>query len=55
VAASVIVSPNPTLRLTSSLLFRVAEPGLGPSPPWLARIGLQYTFASGLFRRGEDR
>lgn len=52
IGPSLIVVPNPLFRLVVSSLFRVDKPGLGPSPPYLFRVGLEYTFSSGLFRRG---
>lgn len=48
VATSLILIPNPLFRLTLTGLWRVSEPRLGPSPSYVLRLGLQYTFASGL-------
>jgi hypothetical protein len=43
-APSLIFSPDPQLRMTLSGLFRVIDPDLGPAPPWVLRLGLEYTF-----------
>ncbi len=53
VATSLIFTPNPLFRFTATGLFRIDEPRLGGSPPWVFRLGLTYTFASGLFQSGE--
>ncbi len=50
---SLIAIPNPLFRLTLSALFRVGKPDLGPSPSSVIRLNFQYTFASGLYRKGE--
>ena len=55
IGTSLIFTPNPLFRLTATGLYRVAEPRLGPSPPWVFRAGFTYTFASGLFQSGELR
>lgn len=49
-AGSVIVVPNPLFRITLSGLARVSKPELGPSPDYVVRLGLTYTFASDLFQ-----
>ncbi|MDT8408426.1 MAG: c-type cytochrome [Wenzhouxiangellaceae bacterium] len=48
--ASLIWVPNPLFRVMLSGLANIDEPGLGPAPDNIIRIGFQYTFASGLFR-----
>ena len=53
IGTSLILSPNPLFRLTLTGLTRVAEPRLGPSPPWVVRLGLTYTFSSSFFRSGD--
>lgn len=53
VGTSVIFAPNPLFRFVATGLYRIAEPHLGPSPPWIVRVGLTYTFASGLFQSGD--
>ncbi len=50
VGASLVLIPNPLFRVTLSGLYRISEPHLGPSPPFVARLNFQYTFASGLFQ-----
>ncbi|MDA3934871.1 MAG: cytochrome c [Gammaproteobacteria bacterium] len=45
--------PNPLFRVVLTGLVNVDEPGLGPAPDSVIRLGFQYTFASGLFRGGE--
>ena|GEM_PF-1171103 len=52
IGTSLIVTPNPLIRLLLTGLWRVDKPGLGPSPSYVVRVGLQYTFASGLFQSG---
>lgn len=53
IGTSLILTPNPLFRFTATGLYRVDEPRLGPSPPWVLRVGFTYTFASGLFQSGE--
>lgn len=48
--ASLIVTPNPLFQVTFSGLMRTAKPEIGPSPDFVFRVALQYTFASGLFK-----
>lgn len=49
-AGSLIIVPNPLFRITLSGLARVSKPELGPSPDYVVRLGLTYTFASDLFQ-----
>lgn len=44
VAPSLIFSPDPQIRLTTSALFRVHAPKLGPAPPWVLRLNLDFIF-----------
>ncbi|MDE2149485.1 MAG: cytochrome c [Gammaproteobacteria bacterium] len=53
VATDLIIVPNPLFRVTLGALVRVAKPSLGPSPPYVLRAAVTYTFASGLYRQGE--
>lgn len=41
---SLIYSPDPQIRFRATSLFRVKEPELGPSPPFLVNFGLDVTF-----------
>lgn len=50
VGASLILTPNPLFQVTFSGLARLDKPAVGPSPDFVFRVGLQYTFASGLFK-----
>lgn len=50
IGTSLIVIPNPLFRITLGSLFRVDQPRLGPSPKYVARVALTYTFATGLFK-----
>ncbi len=48
--SSLIFTPNPLFQMTFSGLVRTAKPEIGASPDFVFRVGLQYTFASGLFK-----
>lgn len=50
IAPSLVWIPNPSFRVTLSGLVNVSSARLGPSPDNVIRLGLQYTFASGLFQ-----
>lgn len=41
---SFIFSPDPQIRLRANTLFRVKEPELGPSPPFVVNVGIDVTF-----------
>lgn len=49
-AGSMILIPNPLFRITLSGIARVSAPELGPSPSFILRAGLTYSFASELFQ-----
>lgn len=44
VGTSLILSPDPQIRITLSTLFRVIEPDLGPAPDLIARAGFEVIF-----------
>jgi len=44
VGPSFIYSPDPLIRFTASVLRRVVQPNLGPSPPYVANIGFSAAF-----------
>lgn len=44
IAPSLILSPDPQIRITFSGLIRVVKPDLGPAPPWVVRGGLEVIF-----------
>lgn len=50
IGSSLILTPNPLFQVTFSGLVRVDQPAIGPSPDYVFRVALQYTFASGLFK-----
>ncbi len=50
IGGSLIFTPNPLFQMTFSGLVRTAKPAIGASPDYILRVGLQYTFASGLFK-----
>ena len=41
---SIIFSPDPLIRMTASLLGRVIQPSLGPSPSYVANLGASFVF-----------
>jgi len=41
---SIIFSPDPLIRLTATILKRVLQPNLGPSPSFVANIGASFVF-----------
>ena len=44
VGPSIIYSPDPLVRFTGTLLGRVVQPVLGPSPSYVANLGLSVVF-----------
>jgi hypothetical protein len=44
VGPSLIVSPDPIVRMTFSYLKSVVRPAYGASPPWVANIGMSFVF-----------
>ena len=44
IAPSLILSPDPQIRITFSGLVRVFKPDLGPAPPWVLRGGMEVIF-----------
>ena len=44
VGPSFIYSPDPLIRFTASVVRRVVQPSLGPSPPYVANIGFSAAF-----------
>ncbi len=44
VGPSIIFSPDPLVRFTATLLGRVVQPHKGPSPPYVANLGMSVTF-----------
>ena len=41
---SVIFSPDPLIRMTASVLFRVIQPSKGPSPPYVVNLAMAFVF-----------
>lgn len=44
IAPSLVFSPDPQIRLTTSALFRVKRPELGPAPAFVSRVAMEVTF-----------
>jgi len=44
VGPSLIISPDPILRMTFSYLKSIIRPVTGASPPWVANIGTSFAF-----------
>ncbi len=44
VGPGLIFSPDPQIRLRLTSMFRVKDPSLGPSPPYLINMGIDVTF-----------
>ncbi len=51
IGTSLIITPNPQIRFILNGLINVGEPRLGPSPDYVFRVAVQYTFASGLYKK----
>jgi len=41
---SLVFSPDPLIRMTATALFRIKEPELGPSPPYVINFGTSFIF-----------
>lgn len=50
IGGSIILVANPLFRVTASGLHRIVKPDHGPSPSDVFRLGITYTFSSGLYQ-----